>query len=483
MKAAYILGTAAMLMLSACDNSSSGPISMSVIGSSLKMNDPNMGPVPASAELLLSATAQGLVSFDATDQIQPSLAERWIVTDDGLSYIFRIREATWSDNSPVTSVDVVRSLKRSVAGGGRNALRRLFSNVTDIIPMTGQVVEIRLRSPEPNFLQLLAQPELAILRSGGGTGPYLIHSRREGVLRLRPKPDPDAEEEATQEAADIRDIRVRAERSALAIARFQSGGNVYLAGGTFADLPLISAARPETARFKVDPAYGLFGLIISDQSTRLADPDIRLALSLAVDRDSLIDRFRVPTWQTAVSILPAALDSASAPAALSALQVPLGERRERARALIRNSGGVPIRVRVALPDGPGSRLLFASLAADWKRIGVLSERALPDQPADLILIDEVAPVSSAVWYLDRLSCGTGIRCSEDGKRALATIFGAQNLAQKRASIADADAALVAANTYIPLALPMRWSLVGTGMTGWRPSSFSSHAIQNLRAAP
>ncbi len=473
----YLVGAA--LMLFGCGEKASGPITMSVIGSSLKMNDPSMGAVPHSAELLLSATAQGLVSFDAMDQIQPALAERWIVTDDGLSYIFRIREASWSDRSPVTSVDVVRSLKRSMAATGRNPLRRLFGNVTAIIPMTGQVVEIRLRAPEANFLQLLAQPGQAILRSGGGTGPFFIHSRKDGIVRLRPKPDPDADEEASPEAVDSRDIRVRAERAGLAIARFKAENSDYLTGGSFADLPIISAAKTETARFQIDPAYGLFGLIVSDQSNQLIDPDVRLALSLAIDRDGLVERFRVPRWQTAISVLPTSLDSGSPPAALGALQASLGERRARARALIQRSGG-SARIKLALPEGPGARLLFASLSADWKRVGITAERALEGQSADLILIDEVAPVSSAIWYLTRLGCGTGIRCREEQTAAIATIMAERDPARKRQLIANADSALVATNFYIPLALPMRWSLVGTSMTGWRPSSFASHNPMQFR---
>ena len=53
--------------------------------------------------------------------------------------------------------------------------------------MTGQVIEIRLKVPQPDFLQLMAQPEMAIFRTlpANGTGPYTVHSTRDGVTRLR----------------------------------------------------------------------------------------------------------------------------------------------------------------------------------------------------------------------------------------------------------------------------------------------------------
>ena len=48
---------------------------------------------------------------DATEII-PDLAERWEISDDGLTYTFHLREAKFSDGSPVTSADVAFSLTR-----------------------------------------------------------------------------------------------------------------------------------------------------------------------------------------------------------------------------------------------------------------------------------------------------------------------------------------------------------------------------------
>jgi oligopeptide transport system substrate-binding protein len=466
----------AALALASCGDGPTAPAGVSLIGSAFKMADPNMGPIGGVSRTLLGATARGLVSFDANDQIQPALAERWIVTDDGLSYIFRVRESQWPDGTPVTSLDVTRSLKRSISLSGRNSLRALFFNVSAIIPMTGEVIEIRLKSPEPNFLQLLAQPEMAVLRSGAGTGPFQIHSRKGAVVRLRPVAGPVDDEEQAPAIDESRDVRVRAERAALAVARFTSEGSSYVHGGTFTDLPIAHVARIESALFQVDPAYGLFGLAASASSSVVQRADVRLGLSLAIDRDSLLQRFGVSNWRTAISVLPAQLDSSGPPAAVAVLQESLEQRRIRARALL----PAGIRIRVAMPDGPGARLLFAGLAADWRRVEVTAIRVKAGEAADLYLIDEVAPVSSSLWYLERLSCSHGLICVQGTQQKLIDIFQEQQLGERQKKVAEADAALAASSIFIPLALPMRWSLVGTDMVGWRKSAFALHPLANLR---
>ena len=57
------------------------------------------------------------------------------------------------------------------------SLRRLdpdgpLDAVQAVVPMTGEVIEIRMAAARPFMLQLLAQPQMGILSRDGGTGPY-----------------------------------------------------------------------------------------------------------------------------------------------------------------------------------------------------------------------------------------------------------------------------------------------------------------------
>ena len=63
-------------------------------------------PLPPASAYLRSATAQGLVGFDEEGRVAPALASRWIVTDDNLSYIFRLEKIRWNDGREINSDEV-----------------------------------------------------------------------------------------------------------------------------------------------------------------------------------------------------------------------------------------------------------------------------------------------------------------------------------------------------------------------------------------
>jgi len=118
------------------------------------------------------------------------------VVDQGRTYIFRLREAEWSDGGKVTAADVVIILKRAIAPQSRNPLKPFLTAIDDIVSMTDQVIEVRLSRPRPDLLKLFAQPELAVRREirragadpSGSPRPRPIRSccARRSIPRGRP---------------------------------------------------------------------------------------------------------------------------------------------------------------------------------------------------------------------------------------------------------------------------------------------------------
>src|ERR1700741_4947624 len=97
---------AAALAAPACRPRSEGPPKVVVIGGQPKATDPALGPLPAPDAVLLQNVAQGLVRFDASGNIVGGLAERWNVSDAGLSYIFRIAATELPDGRTITAQQV-----------------------------------------------------------------------------------------------------------------------------------------------------------------------------------------------------------------------------------------------------------------------------------------------------------------------------------------------------------------------------------------
>src|SRR4051812_4022791 len=105
----------ATLAVAACQRFDAGETNVIVIGDQPKIVDPASGPLTEPQAVLLANVGQGLVRFDASGQIVPGLAERWNVTDDGLSYIFRLQSGDWPDGGKITADQVARLLRRQIA--------------------------------------------------------------------------------------------------------------------------------------------------------------------------------------------------------------------------------------------------------------------------------------------------------------------------------------------------------------------------------
>ena len=474
-----LLGIATVLAACA-PKPDSGPVVVSAIGAAPALADPAKGRLDPSARVLLDATAQGLVRFDAAGQIEPGIAERWSVIDNGTSYIFRLRDAEWPDGRSVTAADVVKLLRRQLTTQSRNVLVPFLTAIDEIVEMTPEVIEIRLKRPRPDLLKLFAQPELAIVRIAqpGGSGPYRILAQRGPVVRLRPAFDPSraADDQATEPSAND-DARLIGERAAMAIARFDAGHSDAVLGGSFVDWPIVLETRIAPISRRFDPAAGLFGLAFTSRDGVLASPVNRAAIARSIDRAGFTAAIS-PEWEPTTQLLPEQLDSA-APPALAAWTQPLAPDERSPRATIdawRAANPGDVRIRVALPDGPGATILYGYVAGALLSLGMAPERVGPDAPADLRLIDEVAPYDSARWYVAR-ACQP---CSGAAQLAIEAAREADSPRLRAQQIAAADAALASDVAFIPIARPLRWSLVAPRLRAWAANSRAWHPLNRLR---
>jgi peptide/nickel transport system substrate-binding protein len=341
------------------------------------------------------------------------------------------------------------------------------------------VIEIRLSAPRPNLLQLLAQPELALVREGRGTGPFHVTKKEgpDGALQLdRETPVPDSEEETRE------DLTLAAANAKPAIATFLAGNADLVLGGTFDTLPLATAAEVSNAALRFDPFSGLFGLIPARKGGPLDDPELRQLLDRAIDRQAFIAALGVPGLVPRATILEAGLDGLADPVQPAWTATPIEARRAQLAAQANQMFGDEERptLRIMLPDGPGANLLFDRLAGDWGVLGIKLERAKAGEPADLKLVDQVAPSNSPAWFVRHFRCGEAPICDADIDELLATARSTVVADQRWALLADAARRIDEAQLFLPLTAPVRWSLVSPRITGFAGNRFARHTLVGLR---
>jgi peptide/nickel transport system substrate-binding protein len=463
----------------ACRNEPTGTARVLVIGGQPKLADPAKGPLSTSDAVLIQNAAQGLVRFDPAGNIVPGLAERWNVSDDGLSYIFRIAAAEWLGGGRITAQQVARILKRSIAPASENALKDTLGAVEDIVAMTDRVIEIRLTAPRPNLLSLLAQPELGIMRSGHGTGPfsYSPAAGGSGELRLDREITIGGEEESTVRE----EVLLAGSGVGQAVKAFADGGADLVLGGTFANLPVAQNAKLRRNSLRFDPAMGLFGLVPVRSGGVFDDPEVRRLLSQAIDRQALVAALRVPGLAPRATILEPGLEGVLVAVSPAWMATPIEERRPSLAAdATRLFGAEKPAVRLFVPSGPGGDILFERLAADWGFLGLTVERARNAAGSDFRLLDSVAPSTSPAWFVRQFRCGSVPVCDSEADELMEAARSTSIPAQRSALLLQAATGLDQAQLFIPLTAPIRWSLVSPRIEGFVGNRYARHTLTELQ---
>ncbi len=478
----------ALLLLAGCWLAKQGPLPVALVGDGDAFQTSAARLSPA-AQVLRAATIEGLVGFDAEGRVVPALADRWIVTDDGQSYIFRLRDGTWPDGSPVTAQTAATALRKAIAALSGTALRLDLAPIDDVRVMADRVIEIDLDAPMPDLLTLLAQPELGLTHEKRGAGPMGLRREGEGAAAVLALIPPEARGLPPQEgfAERSRALHLEVASAARAVERFNDGFVDAVLGGRIDSLPLAGVGGLTRGNVQIDPVIGLFGLMIERNDGFLAEALNREALALAIDRPALLAAFNVGGWEPTTRIVSSDVEDDSGAVAERWAGLDLATRRSAAAERVarwKGSGKPPPVLRIAMPDGPGSQLVLAHLTADFAAIGIGLNRMPEGARADLRLVDSVARYGRATWFLNQLTCAVQKAvCSAAGDALLSEARKAVDPHQRATLLAQAEGEITSVNGFIPIARPLRWSLVRSGVTGFALNPWGWHPLPPMAMLP
>ena len=235
--------------------------------------------------------------------IVPSLAERWEISDDGLRYVFHLREGlTWSDGTPLTAHDVEFGIKRvldpespgsSVAiyfalecGEDTYLGRNTDWGAVGVRALDDRTVEFRLSAPAPYFMSVMNRPDGGpqprhaidgIAEARVVSGAFEVVERTDARLVLRRRSErPGNVEEVELYRTAIADALPEYERGEtdLILVRYTPRLADLMPGALHEDAVLGSPAWSAYIRF--DHTHPVAGNL-----------ELRRALAHAVDRDAL----------------------------------------------------------------------------------------------------------------------------------------------------------------------------------------------------
>lgn len=152
--------------------------------------DPTTGSASAIAEITMYNLFEGLTKVTERGEVMPLLAESWTISDDHLTYTFKLRQNVKFQNGEPLVADAVKfTYERNAAENSLNKRKATFVNMASIEVPDAATVVIKLNKPNSLLLYNLGEATAAILepKSAGdaatkpvGTGPYKLQDWNKG---------------------------------------------------------------------------------------------------------------------------------------------------------------------------------------------------------------------------------------------------------------------------------------------------------------
>lgn len=233
-----------------------------------------------------------LIGLDAELNLVPALAETWESADGGLTWDITLREgATFSDGTTFGAEDVKATLEY-YAGDASNTKADLAGLKTvEVVDDTN--LRVVLSSANVGFPKVMAGRAGIILSEETvtsadfaepvGTGKFLVEKDVEGVeVGLVPNP-----EHWNTDAVQVAGVTLRWIEDPVAMANAIRSGEI--------DMAVVEPAQVDSIESAGIPTYTVGGAqfmgigLNDDLAPELADPRVRQALSMAIDREGIVE--------------------------------------------------------------------------------------------------------------------------------------------------------------------------------------------------
>ena len=390
------------LALLASSFSSAESVLRRVNGAEPRSIDPQLASESAGAAIIYDLF-EGLTQTHIDGRIIPGLAEKWEISPDGKNYKFFLRpDAKWSDGQPLKASDVVFAWQRAVNPATASEYAFILApvknaraitageikdlNLLGIRALDDHTLAVELEEATPYFLDLLAHyttypvPQHVVEAEGKqwtqpgklvSSGAYQLSSwQPQAQLTVSKSPH-------YYDAAHVKIDKVifyPIESENVGLQRYRAGEVDYLLS-----LPVeqLDWARENLAAdLKINPKISTYWYYLNTAKPPLDNPKLREALSLALNREVLVEKITRAGQLPAYSVVPPQMNN-SKPYQPDWARLSQPQRLERARQLYAEAGysqDKPLKIELLYNTNEGHRKIAIAVAAMWKQaLGVQTE--------------------------------------------------------------------------------------------------------------
>jgi len=389
-----------LVTLIGCDTSIPGPVDNTLrINLNVEVADLDPQIVTGVAEHRVNAALfEGLTDLDpATYKPIPGAAETWEVSEDKLQYIFHLRkDGKWSNGDPVTARDFHYSFQRMLSPGLaaeyayllhciKNAQAFNEGKLTDFAEVGVKVIddftlEIMLENPIPYFLRMqmhqawfpvhqatieahgaMDQRGTPWTRAGNhvGNGPFrLTEWRPNEIIEVVKNEHYWDKDHVRLDGIEFYPIdNLTTEEHAFRRGKIQMTGEVPIA-----KIPVYQEKNPELIH--IDSYFGTYFYRLNTTHKPLDDKRVRMALSLALNREELTSNVLNGGEKPAFNFVPPGVPGYTYASALE-------YDPEKGRALLAEAGypngeGVPV-MEILYNTSESHKRIAETIQQMWKK--------------------------------------------------------------------------------------------------------------------
>jgi oligopeptide transport system substrate-binding protein len=461
------------------------------------------------AAAVLRDIGEGLVSYTANGELTSGVADSWDISDDRLTYNFHLRaKAKWSNGDSVTAEHFVFAVNRLRDPETAAFYAQFLGDVSTLAAVDKQTLVITLKRPTPYLLSLLTHPATFPMHPGSlaehgdsfarpgkllSNGAYFLTNWVPGSVLTLKRNDHYWNNENTA----IDEVRYHIQsQEAAELSRYRTG-----------ELDITSSVPPDSFE-QVKAEYGnqlhlapeqnvyYYGYNLTKQPF-MDSPELRQALSMAIDRGLLVEKIMGRGEVAAYSWVPPGVDNYEA-AELSYATLKQQERNKIARGLYKAAGyseEKPLQVELRYNTSDTHRRIALAVQSMWRDV-LGFEATLINEEFQVLLANmrdrEVTQIFRSSWagdyndahaFLSTLQSQNAANLpgysSDEFDGLLQRAAEQRELDRRRLYLEESERVMLADHPVIPLYFYVSKHLVSPRVVGWGDNVLDYHYSQHL----